>query len=108
MKINIKATKIVLSPRLKDYIQKKMDMLDKYLGNIQVLNCDVEVALITKHHNKGEIYQAEINLEVPRKLLRVQKTEKVLFKAIDKTKDHLVRSIRRYKEKMIDKKKRGR
>ena len=102
MKINIKATKMDLTPAIRNYVQEKIDMLEKYLGEIKVMNCDVEVGLTSHHHTKGEIYRAEINLVLPGELLRVEKTEKDLYKAIDKVKDHLARSIRRYKEKKID------
>ena len=47
------------------------------------------------------------NLVVPGDMLRVEKTEKDLFKAIDKVKDHLMRSIRRHKRKMIDRRRKG-
>lgn len=104
MKIKIKAKKITLNDSIKDYIQKKMDMLDKYLGPVKATNCDVEIAMDVSSQNKGEIYRAEVNLSLPRELLRVEKTEKELFKAIDKVKDHLVRSIKRYKEIKQDKK----
>ena len=107
MQINIKATNIELTPEIKDYVQEKMDMLEKYLASVQVINADFEVAMTTRHHNKGEIYRAEANLNVPGDLLRVEKTEKDLFKAIDKVKDHLTRSIRRYKEKRIDRNRKG-
>lgn len=99
MKIRIKATKITLTAEIKDYIQQKMDMLDKYLGKIQVLNCDVEISREKGKQKTGEIYRAEINLEVPGQLLRVEKTEAELMKAIDKVKDHMMRSIKKYKEK---------
>jgi len=56
--------------------------------------------------NSGQIYRAEVNLEVPGKLLRVEKIEKELFKAIDKVKDHLEIIIKKYREKRIDKKRR--
>jgi len=108
MQIKIKATKIEISDKTRDYIMEKMSMLDKYLGDIPVINCDFEVGLATGSHNKGKIYRAEANLSVPGVLLRVEKTEKDLSKAIDKVKDHLARSIRRYKEKKIDKKRRER
>jgi putative sigma-54 modulation protein len=108
MQVKIKATKIELTLEIKDYIQEKMDMLEKYLGHIQVLNCDVEVGMSIGSQTSGKIYRAEANLEVPGELLRVEKTEKELFKAIDKVKDHLTRSIRRYKERRIDRNRRGR
>jgi len=104
MQIKIKATKIELTPEIKDYVQEKMDMLEKYLGSIDVISCDVEVGRSVGGQNRGEIYRAEVNLRLPGELLRVEKTEKELFKAIDKVKDHLARSIKRYKEKRIDKK----
>lgn len=107
MKISIKAKKIILSPNIKEYVQEKMDMLDKYLGAINVINCDVEIAKDISDQHKGEIFRAEVNLSVPGELIRVEKTEKDLYKAIDKVKDHLVRSIGRYKEIKMDKKRQG-
>ena len=107
MQINIKATNIDLTLKIKDYIQEKMDMLEKYLGNIDVIRANFEVEMTTRHHTKGEIYRAEANLVVPGDMLRVEKTEKDLFKAIDKVKDHLMRSIRRHKKKMIDGRRKG-
>ncbi len=99
MEVKIKSTKINLTQEIKDYVQQKMDMLEKYLGDVQVLNCDVEVGKSVGNQNHGKIYRAELNLQVPGDLLRVEKTEKELFKAIDKVKDHMVRSIKKYKEK---------
>jgi len=103
MKINIKATRIKLTPAIKEYIQKKMDMLDKYLGDIKVINANFEVELTTNHHHKGEIYRAEINLLLVGDFIRIDKTEKDLYKAIDKVKDHLREIIKRHKEKTIAK-----
>ena len=97
MDIRIKATKIELTDKIKDYFQEKMDMLEKYLGNTPVINCDCEVEKVAEQ-NSGKIYRAEVNLSVPGDLLRVDKTEKDLFKAIDKVKDHLAEMIKKYKE----------
>ena len=80
-------------------------MLDKHLGKLKVINARVEVGKTTNHHLKGEIYSAEVNLSLGSDLLRVKKTEKDLFKAIDKVKDHLEVAIKKYKEKKIDRKK---
>lgn len=107
MNINIKATKIKLTPAIKDYVLEKMDMLDKYLGDIKVIKADFEVELTTHHHNKGEIFRAEANLKLSEGFIRVDKTEKNLYKAIDKVKDHLKEIIIEHKEKLIDKKRRA-
>jgi len=105
MQLNIKATNLELTLKLKSYVQKKMDMLDKYLGKLQVISSHFEVSKTTNHHLKGEIYSAEANLVINGDLLRVEKTEKDLFKAIDKVKDHLEMVILKYKNKKIDRKK---
>ena len=106
MNIRIRGTKIKLTPEIKNFIQEKMARLEKYLGDTQILNCDVEVGMAVGGQNSGQIYRAEVNLEVPGELLRVEKTEKELFKAIDKVKDHLEIIIKKYREKRIDKKRR--
>lgn len=107
MQVQIKATKIDLTEELKNYVQEKMDMLEKYLGQVKATNCDVEVGIFVGAQNSGEIYRCEVNLQVPGELLRVEKSAKELYKAIDKTKDHMKRSIKKYKEKRIDKKRQG-
>ena len=107
MQLNIKATKIELTPKIKDYAQEKFDMLEKYLGSTAVINCDVELAQEGGGQSSGDIYREELNITLPGELLRVEKTEKDIFKAIGKVKDHMVRSITKYKEKRLDKKRQG-
>ncbi|MHB8904169.1 MAG: ribosome hibernation-promoting factor, HPF/YfiA family [Patescibacteria group bacterium] len=103
MQIRIKATNLELTDAIRDYFQNKIDMIEKYLGDIAVINCDVEIEKSVGGQNKGEIFRAEVNLQVPHELLRVEKTEADLYKAIDKVKDHLELVIKKYKEKLRDK-----
>ena len=104
MKIKIKATKFELTDAIRNYIETKMGMIEKYLGDIKAINCDFEVEKAVGGQHKGDIFRAEINLQVPRQILRIEKTEKDLYKAIDKVKDHLELIIKKYKEKIVDKK----
>jgi len=104
MKCKIQTKNIELTESIKGYVEDKMNMLDKYLGNLSVIHCDVIVGTDSGHHNKGAIYKAEINLDLPGEMLSVTKTEEDLYKAIDKVKDHLSQMIIKYKEKKIDKK----
>jgi len=102
MNINLKASNLELTSAISEYVQTKVDMLEKYLGDIPVINCDFEVEKSVGGQNKGEIYRAEINLQIPKELLRVDKTEKDLYKAIDKVKDHMEAMIISHKEKLRD------
>lgn len=106
MKINLTFTKLEATPAIHEYCQEKMDMLDKYFGDIEVINCDVEVEKIIGNRNKGRIFRAEVNIQVPKEILRVEKTEKNLYKAIDKVKDHLMIMITKYKNKRLAKERR--
>lgn len=104
MKTIIKSTKLEVTAAIKKYIENKMDMVEKYLGDIKAINCDFEVEKSVGGQHKGEIFRAEVTLQVPRQVLRIEKTEKDLYKAIDKVKDHLELVIKKYKEKLIDNK----
>lgn len=99
MNIRLKGTKLELTEAIENYFQEKMDMLEKYLGDIQVLNCDCEIEKVGGEQKSGKVFRAEVNLEVPGSLLRVDKEANDLYKAIDKVKDHLVLVIKKYKEK---------
>ena len=103
MEIRIKATKIELTDELRAYLEEKMNMLEKYLGDVPVINCDTELALAVGGQSSGKIYRAEVNLNLPGELLRITKTEEDIKKAIDKVKDHLVAMIIKYKEKRVGK-----
>ncbi len=102
MNIRIKVTKMELSEDLKKYVELKMNSLKKYLGDISVNNCDVELERSLTTQNKGKLYRAEVNLNLPGEMLRVEKTEKTIIKAIDKVKDHLILMIKKSKEKKLD------
>jgi putative sigma-54 modulation protein len=104
MELRIKSTRLELTDAIRQYIETKMEMVEKYLGTkVKVLNWDFEIEKAVGGQNKGEIFRAEVNLEVPGEMLRVEKTEEDLYKAIDKVKDHLDMVVKKYKEKLIDK-----
>lgn len=100
MNIQISAKNIELTQTNKNFIQEKMDMLEKYLGDLPVINCDFKIEKITNHHQKGELFSASCNLQLTGVVLRVEKTEEDILKAIDKVKSHLMDAIKRHKEKI--------
>lgn len=102
MNIQLKTSNLDLTEAISSYVQEKMDMLEKYLGDTQVLNCDVELEKAVGGQNKGQIFRAEVNMRVPHDILRVEKTEADLYKAIDKVKDHLEQIIVKHREKIRD------
>jgi putative sigma-54 modulation protein len=106
MQIKIKATKIEISDKTREFIEEKIGMVEKYLGDISPVQCEVEVEKHVGEQRNGQIYRCEVNLSLPHELIRIEKSSDDLQKAIEKVKDHLPRSIKRYKEKRRDQKRR--
>lgn len=98
MNINIKATGMEMTDAIRSYAEEKMETLVKFFDNIQ--HIDIDVGMNSNHHNKGNVYYAEVNMSIPGRLVRVVKEEADLYKAIDKVKDHLKVELEQEKEKM--------
>jgi len=101
MKIDLKTKNFVITPSIRTYLQEKLDTLDKFLPKDESISADVELAKTTKHHQKGDIFMAEVNLTMPGRLIRAVAEKWDLRVAIDAVKDELQREITMNKEKNI-------
>ena len=105
MRIQIEAKGFELTPSLKEFIEQKIGGLSRFMKrwdqNDSVI-ARVEVARTTKHHNKGQIFYAEVNIDLPHKVLRVEETNVEIHAAIDRLKDRLKNDILRLKEKAAE------
>lgn len=106
MNIIIKGTNLELHEELKDYVNEKIGGLKKFMEGIDFegggVIARVELAKTTAHHQQGDIYKAEVNLELPRKMIRSTVERDEIYKAIDDVKDELRVSISEYKNEKID------
>ncbi len=101
MNITIKATNLELTPPIKEYIEEKIGSLSKFLQRYESgdgLIASVEIARTTNHHHKGDVYHAEVNLQLPNKLLRAAEEDEDVRVAIGKIKEVLQREIVQYKD----------
>lgn len=96
MKINIKATNSKLTPEAHEIINDKILGLGKYYDNL--IKADVEVGITTMHHQKGNIFRAEVNLYVPKKVLRAEAETEDIGASMNKVVDILKRELVEYKE----------
>lgn len=97
MNINIKATNMDLTDPIREYAEEKVQSLVKFFDKIK--QADIDVGMKSHHHNKGKVYYAEVNLQIPGRILRVSKNSETLYKAIDKVKDHLKVELEKVKGK---------
>jgi len=99
MKINLKAKNIELTAQIKEHVNDKLGGLDKYFNNIQQI--DVEVGKTKLSQHKGNIFFCEVNVSVPKKLLRFRKEYSDIMKAINEAKKGAQQEITRYKRKYL-------
>ena len=93
MNIIIKGTNLELHNDLKEYVHEKIGGLKKFIENEDMdsnsIKARVELARTTKHHQHGEVYRAEVNLQFPGKMLRNVVESEDIYKSIDDVKDEL-------------------
>ena len=100
MKTTIKTTNLDLTPEIKKAIEEKIATLDKFISHTDTpVEAFVEVAIETRHHKKGKIYYAEVNIKVPGEIIRSEAKEDNINKAINTVKDELQRLLKKYKAK---------
>jgi ribosomal subunit interface protein len=135
MKIIIKTTNLKLTPLLKDFIEEKLNGLEKFLNILQSekyfnhlperserwrrantlrlfkkgkpkIEVWVEIGKTTSHHKKGLIFWAEYQMRLPGKSIRVTAQSEDLKSAINEVKDELKRELKQYKNKLMSQTKR--
>ena len=109
MKITIKTTNLKLTPEIEERIEEKINSVDKLLDDMDrnVIEARVEIGRTTKHHQKGDIFRAEVNLTLPGRLLRSVAEEWDLRTALDQVKNELQQEIKKYRGKKEAQYKRG-
>jgi putative sigma-54 modulation protein len=98
MAIQIRAKQITVTEKLRDYIEKKLDKLDRYLPTIN----DLQLELAQEHHRQGGDRVA-VQLTLRDKsgmILRVEdKSQGDVYAAVDIITDKMYRQIGRFKGK---------
>jgi len=101
MNTNIKCTDITLSPAILEYTNKRLEKIETLLAHDPSAKCDVELARTTEHHQKGEIFRAEIHIVGAGKDFYASSEEVDLYTAIDRVRDQIVYELTSDKSKKI-------
>ena len=107
MNINIKTTAITLTPAISDYADKRLEKIAFLLENDPSVQCDVELAKTTGHHNKGDIFKAEIHLVGSGKNIYASVEKDDLYTAIDIVRDEIIFKLTSNKSKRVSMLRRG-
>lgn len=101
MNINIKAITLELTPDIKEYAERKIQALDKFLKRLDekgAINVRMEIVRTTEHHQKGDIYCAQAIIDLPKGILRAQATSSDIRSAIDEMHLGLKREVEKYSD----------
>ena len=105
MRVKIKTTNFELTPAIDDLTAKKLlkpvERLIKKTDDKSDVIFDIELAKTTKHHQKGLIWRAEAQLDLPglKSVLRAEAMAGSLREAIDIVRGEILGEIKKYKEK---------
>jgi ribosomal subunit interface protein len=111
MKVNIKTKNIELDEALVIWVNDRIGELDRILGAFgpddieagekEKVEAFVEIGKISKHHLKGDVFRAEVQIVLPKKSLRVVVRDSDLRTAINAAKEEIQREIKKYKGKRV-------
>jgi putative sigma-54 modulation protein len=97
--INIKGTHIELTEAIKGYVIDKLSVIDRLLVDPDGAFVQVEVGKESRHHSKGDVFKAEINVRADGKNFYAVVIKDDLYAAIDELKDEVQEKIKSGKEK---------
>ena len=97
MEIIIRGDKLKVTEAMSDYINEKLEKLEKYLEHSDTVRANVIVKV--KNHEQ----KVEITIPLKSFILRSEETQEDFYAAVDKTIDKLERQIRKNKTKIIAK-----
>jgi len=101
MNKNIKTTNITLTQAISDYTDSRLSKAEKLLVNDESVKFDIELAKTTGHHNKGDIFRAEVHIVGSNKNIYASSEKEDLYAAIDEVSDEVVREITSNKKRHI-------
>ena len=97
MEIIIRGDKLKITEAMSDYINEKLEKLEKYLEHSDTVRANV-IVKVRNHEQK-----VEITIPLKSFILRSEETQEDFYAAVDKTIDKLERQIRKNKTKIMAK-----
>ena len=96
MEVSIFARNMEVNPHLRDYVEQKVEKLDRYLPSIEEARVDLAVEN-TRSAAHRQI--AQLTVRVPGTIMRTEERTGDIFASIDAVLDKMYRRIARYKGK---------
>ena len=99
MKIELHGRHVELSERVKEYAERKIGRLDRFLPDLRTARIDLSHGSKRGH---GEVYTVQVTARTDDGVLRAEEVDSDLFAAIDLAAAKLHRQLERYRGKRLD------
>ena len=99
MDVTIRGRNVEVTPRVQDYVEKKVGKLDRYLPTISEAHMELAAE---KTRSAQDSQVAQLTIRSRGTILRVEERHQDIFAAIDAVLDKMYRQIGRYKGKRQD------
>jgi putative sigma-54 modulation protein len=97
VQISIHGRDLTITPKLREYVEKKVGKLDHYLPSITEARMDL--ADVPSARSAADRHVAQLTVHGPGMVLRAEERKDDLFTAIDSVMEKMQRQIERYKGK---------
>ncbi|MDQ0214906.1 ribosomal subunit interface protein [Oikeobacillus pervagus] len=95
MNYNIRGENIVVTPAIREYVEKKIGKLERYFNETPNANVHVNLKVYTDKTSK-----VEVTIPLPNLVLRAEERHEDMYAGIDLIVDKLERQIRKHKTKV--------
>lgn len=99
MQVVLKGKNFVISDRIRDYVEKKMEKLDRYLPDITEARVEITQEKTKSAKDRNVV---QITLRANGAILRAEDRSEAIYASIDTAVDKIYRQIARYKGKRQD------
>jgi len=99
VQITIHGRDLSITPKLREYVEKKVGKLDHYLPSIT--EARVDLAEVASARSAADRHVAQLTVHGPGMVLRAEERKDDLFTAIDEVMEKMHRQIERYKGKRM-------
>lgn len=99
MQLYLKGKNFVISDRIRDYVEKKIGKLDRYLPDIDEARVEISQEKTKSARDKNVV---QVTLRTNSTILRAEERSEAIYACIDTVADKIHRQIVRYKGKRLD------
>ncbi len=104
MQVTIHGRNLEVTPRLQEYVERKVARLDRYLGTITEVRVDLAVE---NTRSNSDSHVAQFTVHSKKSILRAEERRDDIYASIDAVLDKLHRQIERFKGKRQQRKRGG-